>query len=261
MDNKRNGTTSLIDYIKSFGIDVNIGKTRARGNKGIFIARDNKNFRIDIAPAQSDCKNILVHEFSHYVHYKYDRTLRSLSFIFPSLNNQEWDELIELTVLSIPKERVKPLFDKVDLLKEDITKQALLLKNSQPDFKLSAPLIKLERKIPYPMKYLLKYDRVKVLNRIYSIEDIDRDFSDFDIDLRLYLKLKSSQRALRRINSKISRINKYYNAPTELFARCSELYFTNKDLLSKKAPNIFKMYEEAVKLNKIPELSGLLKYF
>jgi transposase len=75
----------------------------------------------------------------------------------------------------------------------------------------------------------------------------------------LYLKLKSKQRALKRVNSKISRLNKYYNSPTELFARSFELYIADSNKLLRIAPNVHKEFEKTLKENKIKLLTGFVK--
>ena len=94
-------------------------------------------------------------------------------------------------------------------------------------------------------------DRRRVLDlfdvKIYSVESLSED-----CDINLYLKLKSKQRAWRRINSKISKINRYYNSKTELFARFFEYYITDYSVLERKAPNALKRFEKVVGLKQIP---------
>ncbi len=253
MDNKRNRTEKLIDFIQSFGIELNYGKNKARGNKGLFIAK-NKAFRIDIAKGQEENMGILLHEFAHYIHFKYDKTLKSLDFIFPDLDEKTQDELIELTVTLIPKNSVKPFFDQAAIIKKDIKELSSKIKTKYPDFKISSPYFALERKVPYPFSFLLKYDRVRFAGKVYSIEN-----ADLDELTGVYLKLKSRQRALRRVNSRISKLNRYYNSPGELFARCIEMYYTNKETVAVKAPNIYIILNKAIKSHTVPELAGLAK--
>lgn len=175
---QRNRIPELVQYLESLGIEVNIGKNKARGNKGFFKVR-NKNFRIDIAKGQDEeaILKTLVHEFAHFVHYSYDKTLQSLDFIIQE-DDEITEELIQLTVASIPKSSVEPIFKAKEKIKEEIKE---------------------------------------------TTEDAAR---------------MSLQKALRRINTRISRLNKYYNSPTELFARAIEMYITNPEEFNIKAPNV-----------------------
>ena len=92
------------------------------------------------------------------------------------------------------------------------------------------------------LRYLLKHDNVKVLDgftvKIYSLDDLD------NTDTSKYLKWHSCKRKLRSIDSKISKLNKYYNSNAELFARAFEMYVLNREELNKKAPNVAKCYNE-----------------
>lgn len=196
---ERNRILDITQYFESLGIEVNIGKNKARGNKGFFKA-DNQNFRIDIAKGQTEETIIrtLVHEFAHYVHYSYDKTLKSLDFIINEDDNLT-EELIKLTVDSIPKESVAPIFQAKDKIKSEIKKLPKSLTNK--------------------------------------------------------LKLNFLQKELNRINSRISRLNKYYNSPTELFARSIETYILDKEVFRKKAPNLAKYYEQSY----IPLIENLQK--
>ena len=50
-------------------------------------------------------------------------------------------------------------------------------------------------------------------------------------------------RALNRVKARITRLNRYYNLPTELWARAFEFYANDKKLLEDKAPKIFNAIE------------------
>lgn len=256
MVSTRNSVDNIIDYLESLNININIAKTKARGNKGFFSVKGSA-YRIDVAKniGEDSILSVLAHEFAHYVHYLYDKSLKSLDFIFENFSDEILEELISVTVDLIPKETIKPFFDQKENLKSEIkllTKE--LLKYSDKN-----EFDKIEKKIKKTsLKYLLKYDRVKVLEglsfKIYSIDDLDRDSECY-----LFLKLKSKQRALKRINSKLNRLNKYYNSMTELFARSFEMYVVNKSLLMKKAPTVCRCYDEIIKTNKIPMLTNFVK--
>ena len=95
-------------------------------------------------------------------------------------------------------------------------------------------------------------------SKIYTIDNIKADtkISENEID---YLLLKSKQRALKRINSRISKLNRYYNSNTELFARSVELYVKDKESFKMKAPFLYNKLTEALEKNQVPELTQLVK--
>ena len=121
MVSERDRILKLSEYLESLGLVVNLGKNKARGNKGFFAVKSEK-FRIDLSKDLSDAEalRVLVHEFSHYIHYKNDKTLKSLSFLNAEINDTLMEELIATTVESIPKETVKPLFELQETLKKEI---------------------------------------------------------------------------------------------------------------------------------------------
>jgi len=238
MVSERDRILDVSDYLESLGIEVNIGKNKARGNKGFFKVIG-KKFRIDISKEHSKEESIkvLAHEFAHYVHYCNDKKLQSLNFIFANLDATLQEELITLTVDLVPKDSAKYLFDIKFNLKQEINNLTNLIRQSHPDFKSTVKDKYIESKLKFPFRYLLKYDRVKVADKLYSLEDVK------DNELYNYLALQSKKRALKRVNSKISRLNKYYNSPTELFARAFEYYVSNEELLKQKAPNVYKAFK------------------
>ena len=97
MDDKRNIIIALKNYIESLGVVVNIGKTKARGNKGFFLNRGVGSYRIDISKNIDDDATLstLLHEYAHYIHYKYDSSLKSLDFIFDDFSGDIKEELIK----------------------------------------------------------------------------------------------------------------------------------------------------------------------
>ena len=250
---ERNSIVDFIKYIESLGIEVNAGKNKARGNKGFFKACG-KKYRIDISKdiSGTEILKVLVHEFIHYVHYNYDKTLKSVDFLFGSKFDEYEEDLIKLTVESLPKASIEPLFNECKKLKDEINQLSDKIKIMYPDFKLSVPCKQLEKPITHtPCKYLLKYDRVKVFEgfsfKIYSINDLDKDFQNIDETCRLYIKLQSKRRALKRISSKISRLNRYYNNKSELIARSFEYYVTQPNLMKQKTPELYSYYNEFIK--------------
>lgn len=194
MVSKRNRVINLINYVESLGIKINWGKNKAQGNKGFFKVKLDK-YRIDISKnlTEEEAIRVLVHEFSHYIHYNNDKTLKSLNFLGENINDNIIEELLSITVDSIPKETIKPLFELQNSLKENI-----------------------------------KELQARQFNFINQIE------------------LKTKQKYLNNINSKISRINRYYNSPTELFARSMENFILNETHFKRKAPLLYNLYSQYI---------------
>ena len=157
----------------------------------------------------------------------------------------------------------KCLFEAKKELKAEIKAIANELSLSIKDFKLSTGSFTLEKALnKTPYKHLLKHDRVKVLGffscKIYTICDVKLSTEISENEIK-YLNLKSKQRALKRINSKISKLNRYYNSKTELFARAIELYISDKDTFKNKAPILYDKLANIIKNNKIPELTKFVE--
>ena len=244
MVSERNRIIELSEYLSSLGIEINIGKNKARGHKGIFL-HGSSAFRIDISKnlEDKDILSVILHEFAHYIHYSYDKTLKSLEFAFGELTDDIKEELINITVQDIPKGFASSIYAKKQELAKEIKIYADKMKQINSEFKLSDKNKEIERKISSPLRYLLKYDRIKYFDKIYSVENIDRDFC-LSEEQKLYIIIKSKQRALNRINNRISRYNKYYNNPSELFARFIDLYYTRPNYTRVAAPNSCKLLEQ-----------------
>lgn len=252
MVSERDRVLSLIKYFESIGIIVNCGKNKARGNKGFFLAKKSL-YRIDISAGLSDAEKVcvLLHEFAHFIHYSYDKTLKDLSFLFENLSDEILEELITLTVELIPKHVVRPLYNQKVLLLNEI--EEILLKLNKMNISLKKTQVdkNIEKRINNKgLSLLLKYDKVKINNVLFSkvldIDNLESLLTPEDYDLLLYLRLKSKYRLLKRVNSKIYRLNKYYNSNTELFARAFELFFLESAKVSQKAPKVFKAFEDLI---------------
>ncbi|MCQ2754638.1 MAG: hypothetical protein MJ231_06290, partial [bacterium] len=158
----------------------------------------------------------------------------------------------------------KMLFAEKNMVKEQIKNIANNIKQNYPDFLLSKPYKAFEKVIKKSnLKYFLKYDRVKVLElfsvKLYSIDNIEKDFSNIDKDVIFYIKIKSLQRKLKRINSRISRQNRYYNSKTEMFARSLQTYICDYEKCSKIAPNVTNIYNEIIASKKIKLLNDFYR--
>ena len=194
MASERNRILNLIDYLETLNIEINWGKNKAQGNKGFFRVKSNQ-YRIDISKDLSDTEalRVLVHEFAHYIHYKNDKTLKALDFLNTKIDDNITEELISITVDSIPKETIEPLF------------------NMQKE----------------------------LINNIKKIKSQNNSFLT-------KFELSSKQKILNRINAKISRINRYYNSTTELFARSMEKFILETNDFKNKAPALYKIYSEYI---------------
>ena len=259
MDCQRNRIEELSEYLASLGITVNIGKTKARGNKGVFLY-GSSGCRIDVAKntTEKEQLSVILHEFAHYVHFCYDKSLNSLDFIFNNYTNQIDEELVAVTVASVPKDAAAKFFNQKHDFKNKIKELSLIIKRKYPDYKISESYKPIERKLNMSFLYLLRYDKVKIWNTVYSIDNIDK-YSELDTCTVAYLKLKHYQRLVKKINAKISRLNRYYNNKSELFARFIELYFIDRELLLKTAPIATNKMDDVIRNGVIKEFSDIYK--
>lgn len=258
MANKRNRILELTNYLESYGITVNIAKNKAQGKKGFFKIKDN-NYRIDIAKGLDEEETIrtLSHEFAHFIHYKHDNTLKSLSFIFPD-NDDVLEELISITVNSIVKDSIKPIFDEIEKLKKEITFYTEEIKKEIPEYKIGSICNILEKKIKRTsLKYLLKKDIVKIIGP-FSSEILNVNLLKGNSIEEKYVILKSKLRSLKRLKSRVSALNKYYNTPTELFARSFEAFIYEENYLKENSPIIFNCYKNFTTKNNNNLVNGLI---
>ena len=111
MVSERNRIIALKEHLENSGIEVNIGKTKARGHKGFFLT-NKKFFRIDIAKdlSSDSIYSTMLHEYAHFVHYKYDSTLSSYDFLFPNITDDMLSELINVSVQFVSKEYAQNIF-------------------------------------------------------------------------------------------------------------------------------------------------------
>ncbi len=260
---------SMTDYVRSLGIVVNTS-TKARGHQGFFL----KN-RIDISTNISYERKIevLIHEFTHYIHYKIDdsiyKTHGDLNKIFPNADIKRIEKELLCVTRFIDKSKA---LNNLNLLKDKISSEITLLdknlKKHYPDFKRSYPYKIIEREIKKSdAKYLLKYDRVKVKTLFlgktneYSIKNLDNDFPNLSETAKDYIRIKSKQRAQKRIAARANRLNCYYKRPTELFARFIEALFVDTSKVSEIAPHAYLVFCSELAKGKYFELADLINNF
>ena len=259
----------LITYIKNLGLTVNTA-TKARGHRGFFL-----NNRIDISKNIEENKIVptLLHEFAHYIHYKIEPEINksggTLNKIFNSDNPIYKSELEKVTQFVDENSRLVNLYNQKHQLKEKIDIEEYVIKKYFPEFKRSEPFKLIEKIIKKSeMKYLLKYDRVKIWNgslslktRVISTDNVENDFPNYEKYVYSYLKLKSYQRKLNKISSRISKYNKYYSSPTEMFARFVEGLYLDEEWVEALAPETVKKFYELLDIGYYGELKNIIKRF
>lgn len=283
---------NLIKYFKSLGIEV-YTNTKARGHQGFFI----KN-RIDISKNAKEERIIptLLHEFAHYIHNKIEpdmvKTGGHLDVLFAISPDKmrEVDYLPSYSPAALPsfcsstiyKELLNithfvdqnSLCHKFNLHKDQIKKRIKILeteiKQDYPNFMRSKKFKEFDKYIKKSKaKYLLKYDRVKLVSplfgifskktEIFSIDSIEKDFPDMPKAFCAYIRLKSAQKKQARISARINKLNKYYQKPSELFARFVECLYIDKARAQALAPCSTQRFYELLEQGYYFELKKVLE--
>lgn len=260
----------LINYFESLGLSVHTG-TKARGHQGFFL----KN-RIDISKNIPENRIIptLLHEFAHYIHSKIEpdmnKTGGTLKIIFQSDNPLYKEELVKVTNFVDENSLCVRLYEHKERIKEKIKAQEKIIKSCYPDFQRSKSFKPFDKYIKKTQaKYLLKYDRVKVVEggffrktiKLYSIDSVEKDFPDMPKAFVAVLKLKSLQRKQTRVSARINRYKKYYEKPTELFARLVEGVYLDKEWVEAIAPNVTRQFFDLLNDGYYKELKILAEKF
>lgn len=260
----------LIRYFKSLGLEVHTG-TKARGHQGFYM----KN-RIDISKNIPECRvaPTLLHEFAHYIHSKLEpqmlRTGGTLEVLFNDTNTETYKkELIEVTLFVDKNAKCERLEHHKELIKEKILEQENIIKKTYPKFQRSKKFKEFDKYIKNSnAKYLLKYDRVKLITgmffkktEVYSIENIEKDFCDMPEAFAAYIRLNSWRKKQARITAKINKLKKYYQKPTELFARLMEGLYLNPKRIQTIAPHTCQRFYELLNSGYYKELGNLAEYF
>ncbi len=266
----------LIKYFKSLGIEV-YTNTKARGHQGFFLRN-----RIDISKHTKEERIIptLLHEFSHFIHNKLEpdmvRTGGGLEILF-NINSSLYSpsdfhtSIIEKELISITRfvdenslclklhEHKKQVKNKIKIFEAQI-------KKDYPNFMRSKKFREFDKYIKKTKaKYLLKYDRIKVIStflrhiEIFSIDNLEHDFPDMPKAFCAYIRLKSAQKKQARISARINRINKYYSKPAELFARLVEGIYIDEARVRALAPHTTKRFFELLEQGYYFELKGVFQ--
>ena len=260
-------TKELINYFKSLGLEVNTS-TKARGHQGFFL-----NNRIDISKNVKEERVVptLLHEFAHFIHSKIEpsvnRTGGSLERIFNSINPVYQKELTRVTQFVDESSRLVKLYEMRDKLKIRAKQQELIIKEDYPEFQRSKPFKEFEKFIKRSdARYLLKYDRVKLVEgfwqpkaRIITIDNIEKDFPQMSKAFVACVRLKSLQRKVARVSARINKYKKYYERPTELFARLVEGLYLDEEWVRALAPETTDKFFELLDSGYYCELKDVLK--
>lgn len=260
----------LIKYIKSCGVDVHTS-TRARGHQGFYL----KN-RIDISKNIQPARVFptLLHEFAHYVHSCLEplmvRNGGSLEVIFDTSCSEVYEkELICVTHFVDEHSRCEKLIAHKKLIKDKILGYEKVIKSRYPKFMRSKKFKEFDKYIKKSnARYLLKYDRVKLVSgilfkkvQILSLDSLERDFSGMPAEFAAYIRLKSYQRRQTRVTSRINRLKKYYSKPAELFARFIEGLYLYPEKVKMSAPQTCDRFFELLENGYYPYLPKVLDMF
>lgn len=258
---------ALVKYFRSLGLEVNTS-TKARGHQGFFV-----NNRIDISKNVAENRFVptLLHEFAHYVHSQIEpgvnKTGGSLEKIFHSDNPIYEKELIRVTQFVDESSRLVKLYEMRDKIRVKIKQLELVIKEDYPEFQRSKPFKAFDKFIKRSdARYLLKYDRVKILGgfwrnqeRIITIDGLERDFPEMPKAFAACIRLKSLQRKGSRVSARINRYRKYYERPTELFARLVEGLYLDEEWVRALAPETTDRFFELLENGYYGELKSILK--
>ncbi|MBP3846635.1 hypothetical protein J6I39_02675 [bacterium] len=253
----------LIKYFRSIGLEVHTS-TQARGNQGFYMKK-----RIDVSKniPQDRVVPVLLHEFAHYIHSRIEpfmeKTGGTLEAVFDDDCAKFYEnELLEITKFVDKNSKCERLLQHKELIKEKIAEYEQIIKNKYPKFQRSKKFTEFNKYIKNSnAKYLLKYDRVKLVTgafnckvKLYTIDNIENDFTDMPKEFAAYIRLKSGQKKQARISAKINKMNKYYSKPTELFARFVESLYINSEQVKMLAPNCYKRFYELLNAGYYKEL-------
>lgn len=257
----------LVKYFKLLGLDVHT-TTKARGHQGFFM----KN-RIDISKNLPEYRIVptLLHEFAHYIHSKLERDINktggSLEVLFLSKNPAIKEELIKVTHFADENSLCVRLLEHKARVKDKIKQLEKIIKADYPNFMRSKKFREFDKYIRRSKaRYLLKYDRVKIIGgffgtreEVFTIDNLEKDFPDMPAAFCAYIRLRSAMRKQSRITSRISRYKKYYERPTELFARFVEGLYIDKEWTQALAPVTCRIFYDLLEDGHFMELKNVLQ--
>lgn len=253
MANKRNrGLSKIIEYCREQGLEVNTS-TKARGHQGVFLHNNANLRRIDISKSLPEARvlPVIAHEFAHFFHHSLDSEFECLQEIFGIKEEVLIPELEKVTAFLTKDSGRDKVEEELDKIKSQIKEFETIIKKKYHNFLRSKKFPEFERYIKgSPAKYLLKYDKIKILDCfkvvIYSIDDLQTQFPDMPEEFVAYIKLRALMRRQRRFSSKKRKIENYYSKSSELFARFVECWVFNRETLQSLAPIAFEAFSERI---------------
>ncbi len=245
----------LIRYMKREGIDLRTD-TKARGNLGLFSEN-----RIDIHRKLDDEKfvEVLMHEYAHLIHKKLENDMAKsggkLGILFNTDDGEFLErvrqELVQVTCMVDENALFKKLDAQKYAYKIKIRALENLIKKDYPNFLKSKPFKEFERYIKKSdARFLLKYDKVRIITpflrreKVYSIETLEKDFPNMQPAFALYIRICSLSRKSRNIQKRKNKLKKYYEKPSELFARLVQGMYKHEDCIKDMAPIAYKRFNE-----------------
>ena len=217
---------------------------------------------------------VLMHEFAHYIHSKIENNVvkngGTLEKIFDTKDEKLLmvikKELLEVTNFVDENSKCEKLKYHRDCVKKKIKLYDEVIKQNYPKFQRSKRFKEFEKYIKNSKaKYLLKYDRIKLVSRwlkhveIFSLENLEKDFPTMPKAFSTYIRLRSAQKKQSRITSRINNYKKYYQRPTELFARLVEGLSVNFVEIEEMAPNTTKRFSELLEEGYYKDLKNVLE--
>lgn len=257
----------LINYFKTLGLEVHTS-TKARGHQGFYMQK-----RIDISKNIPESRIIptLIHEFAHYIHSKLEPNMAksggSLVILFDDEIFEIYKkELIKVTHFVDQNAKCEKLLYHKNIIKNRILEYEKIIKNRYPKFLRSKKFKEFDKYIKKSKaRYLLKYDRVKLISGVFfkkseilTIDNLEKDFTDMPKEFAAYIRLKSCQKRQSRVSAKINKLNKYYEKPTELFARFVEGLYLSAETVKDLAPHTYNRFFELLNSGYYYELKSVV---
>ena len=232
--------------------------------------------RIDVSRGlkEEQAIEVLVHEFAHHIHYKIDKDFLknggSLENIFNTNDIVEIQaELSNVTNLIDKNSRIKMFLDAKEEISKQIKGMQSAIRRDYPEFMRSKKFPEFEKYIKNSdAKYLVKYDAIRLMlgfffkkERVLTVKNLEVDFPDMPKAFQLYIRLCSMQRKQAKITRRLNKLNKYYEKPTELFARYVQGYFSTPETISTVAPITTRRFNELLNSGYYKELKDLFEIF
>lgn len=255
----------FVDFLKNLGIDIHFD-TKARGNAGFCTGS-----RIDISKNLSDekAKDVLLHEFAHFVHFKLEPDIAkshgTLEKLFDTdeklIVDEIENELFQITLIVFNGETTRRIKALKENLGQKIKAEREIIKKYYPNFQVGEKFKEFNKYVRFSSaKYLLKYDKVIVrggwftMDTTISVKTVEDDFPKMPEAFVAYIRMKSYERHRNRINARNGRINRYLKQPTELFARFFQFYCFDIDGAKMLAPVSVRRFEKLFAENYYPFL-------